>query len=490
MVIANLSQPQTKIGATNILDARIRLRHLALAEAQTHGRPVTDFIWSPDLECASRAATQERQSQRVALIYEVLWDHSEFYRRKFETAGLDRNAVQSLDDIHKIPLTYPHEWLADQEDNPPWGTFSPLTQDDWLERGWMLFTTSGTKAKAPRVFRHTAVDRDLWAWHGARALYAMGVRRGDIAINCFGYGTSVAFWGLHYALTLMGVPVIPGGGVNSARRALFIDRYRPTVLLGTPSYVLTLGRELAELGIDPRASSVRLLVCAGEPGACVPSTKARIEETWNAVMHDDFGCTEVAMSPLGYTCSEEAAQKERRPNVHLMEDQYLVEVLDPETAKPVAEGERGMLVVSNLYSEAQPILRYVMGDWVRITNEACACGRTQARAIGGLQGRSDELLKVRGLKFFPAAIEDAVRSLPDVGDEFIVELTTTGELDCMKVTIEPAVELGDESKRDALKLSSEYALKGLLGVTTEVEVVPRGSLPRTTAKAKRLFDRR
>ena len=244
-------------------------------------------------------------------------------------------------DLLKVPVTHRDEWLDDQRANPPWGSFSPLRHDRWLERGWMLFSTSGTSAAAPRMFRHTTFDRDLWAWLGARALHAMGVKRGDIALNCFGYGTSVAFWGLHYALNLMGVPVIPGGGSNTERRVSFLQNFKPTVLLCTLSYALHLGRTAMELGHDPATSSVKQVVVAGEIGASIMSTKARIEELWGATVHDDFGCTEVAMSPMGYTCAYQAARKDR-VDPHLMEDAYRVEVLDPRTWTPVPSGERGL----------------------------------------------------------------------------------------------------------------------------------------------------
>lgn len=459
-------------------------------------RYVTDYdgpghseYWSPGLETASRPALRKMQGERVAAAYRYLWDCSRFYRRKFEAAGLGPDSVRTLDDLPRIPLTRREEWLTDQEENPPWGTFSPLRDEDWLERGWMLFTTSGTSAARPRVFRHTTFDRDMWSWLGARALYAMGVRQGDIAVNCFGYGTSVAFWGLQYALNHMGVPVIPGGGANTERRAFFIEAYRPTVLLCTPSYALYLGRTMEEMGASPRKSSIRLIVAAGEPGPCVPATKQRIEDVWNAELHDDFGCTEVAMTPLGYTCAYQVRQREHRVSTHLMEDVYVPEVLDPATLQPLAPGEQGILVVSNLFSEAQPILRYVMGDWISIDPTPCPCGRTHARAVGGLQGRSDDLIKIRGLVFFPAAIEDAVRSHSDTGDEFKVEITRAGDLDRVTLYVEPNSPVPKASNAE-IERRIQRSLKGALGIEVVVELVPYGSLPRATFKAKRLFDLR
>jgi phenylacetate-CoA ligase len=383
--------------------------------------------YAPRLETLDRNALQALQSKKLVAAFRLLRTGSPFYREKFDAAGLTDDSISGVDDLEKIPLTHPSEWMADQERYPPYGRFSPLTHEDWTSRGWMLFTTSGTKAAFPRAFRHTTFDREQWTWHGARALHAMGVRRGDIALNAFAYGTSVACWGLHHALNELGVPVIPGGGASTARRAELIHLFRPTVLLTTPSHALGLGRELEAAGHDPRSSSVRTVVLAGEPGASVTATRRRLRELWNADIHDDFGCTEVAMSPLGYTCSESSRSDQAAP--HLMEDQYIVEVLDPSSWKPVEEGELGVLVVSNLFSEAQPILRYVMGDWLRITRLPCSCGRTHARAPGGLQGRFDDVVKVKGLKFYPAVFEDAVRSVEGVHDEFRVVIQNRGDAD-------------------------------------------------------------
>ncbi|SET96744.1 phenylacetate--CoA ligase family protein [Stigmatella erecta] len=451
--------------------------------------PATAKIWSPALEALPREQLRRIQDEKVAGAYTYLWNRSTFYRQKFEQAGLGPDSVRSVEDLPRVPVTLRDEWLVDQQKNPPWGTFSPLRQEDWLERGWMMFSTSGTTAAHPRSFRHTNFDREMWAWHGSRALHAMGVRRGDIAINCFSYGTSVAFWGLHYALNHMGIPVISGGGANTERRILFIETYKPTVLLCTPSYALYLGRQMQEQGKSPKDSSIRLLVCAGEPGACVPATKQRIEELWGARINDDFGCTEVAMSPFGYTCEYQVNREDGRVDTHFMEDAYVPEVLDPETFKPVPDGQRGVLVVSNLFSEAQPILRYVMGDWVSLTREACPCGRTHARAIGGLAGRYDQLIKIRGLAFLPALLEDSIRSQQEIGDEFKLEITHVNDMDEILLTTElhPGASMDDLEAQEQ-RLSRK--LKGSLGIVVDVKLVPPGTLPRTEFKAKRLFDLR
>jgi len=195
------------------------------------------------------------------------------------------------------------------------------------------------------------------------------------------------------------------------------------------------------------------------------------------------------MSPLGYTCAYQAGRCEGPVDAHLMEDVYIAEVLAPDTMQPVPEGERGILVVSNLFSEAQPILRYVMGDWLSITTRPCPCGRTHARAKGGLHGRNDDLVKIRGLVFFPAVFEDSIRRLNDAGDEFKIEITRLENMDRVRVTVEPTSQI-PKSDYGPPRERIARALKGSLGIDVEVVLVPYGSLPRTTFKAKRLFDLR
>lgn len=470
-------------------DIRVRWRNLVRHYCIGYERPQSDDCWVAELEQASRAQLHKIQSEKISLAYRYLWQCSGFYRRKFEEAGLGPESIRGLEDLPRIPLTHREEWLEDQQRNPPWGTFSPLRHEDWLERGWMFFTTSGTTAAFPRVFRHTTFDRDIWTYLGARGLHSMGIRRGDIAINCFSYGTSVAFWGMHYSLNHMGIPVISGGGASTDRRILFIQNYRPTVLMCTPSYALYLGHAMEDAGLSPRDSSIRIVVASGEPGACVPATKSRVEELWGAQMHDHFGCTEVAMPPLGYSCTYQVCRQNGPVETHIMEDAYVAEALDPDTYQPVPEGTPGILVVSNLYSEAQPILRYVMGDWITMTTTPCGCGRTHKRAVGGLRGRNDKLIKIRGLMFFPAAIEDAIRSLPEVGDEFRVVIDRVADMDQVHAKVEPG---GEWTERDPRELAARVAraLKGTLGVRVDVEVVPAGSLPRAEHKADRLSDTR
>ena len=449
--------------------------------------PADDRYWCPELETARRAAAPLQQ-ERVILAYQYLWECSSFYRAKFERAGLGPDSIRTLDDLPKIPVTRREEWLENQEANPPWGTFSPLHRKTGPSGAGCYSPPRGRRLRQPRVFRHTTHDRDLWSWLGARALYAMGARRGDIAINCFGYGTSVAFWGLHYALNLMGVPVISGGGANTERRAFFHplspdDVTLHTVLRSLPGRTDAGCRPFAARQLDPHDRGCR------RAGTLCSQHQERIEDLWHASLHDDFGCTEVAMSPLGYTCREQVHRADGQVDVHLMEDAYLPEVLHPETMQPVGAGESGVLVVSNLFSESQPILRYVMGDWISVTTEPCLCGRTHARAIGGLKGRNDELIKIRGLMFFPSVIEDAVRRLPEVGDEFKIEIRHVDDMDRIKITVEPNSQI---PKGDYATPQQRIApgAEGFAGHRRRRGAGAVRHAARTEFKAKRLFDLR
>ncbi len=469
-------------------------------------RPAEASVWSPRLERAPRAEIERMQSEKLEAAYAYLFECSPFYRRRFAAAGLGPNDVRSLRDLRRIPVTRKKDWIADIEERPPWGTFSPLSAERWDGGdGWMVFSTSGT-TRQPRVFRMTAHDQGMLSWMCARALHAYGVRPNDLALNCFFHGPSVAAWGMFGGLRLLGCPAIAGGPMSSDRRAFFVKHLHPTILLGTPSTLLSLGERLRDLGDDPAAQGVRRLVCAGEPGAAVRSTKARLEALWGAVAHDDFGCTEVAQAPLGYTCEYQAGRPAGEIRVHLMEDTHIVEVLDPDTLDPVPPGTRGTLVVSNLYSESGPYLRYDMGDWVSVTHEPCGCGRTHASAVGGLVGRNDHCVKIKGLQFFPSTFEDALRSIDGIGNEYRIEVRSwrrdgpssepaggaPGSTRPERRTHRDTVTIVAERVGQALLSAREVEVRlgGILGISVSVTLLEPGSLPRAEGKAVRFFDLR
>lgn len=449
--------------------------------------PADEQFWAPELETCSRDELVDIQNEKLEVLVPYLLAYSPFYRNKFAEAKLTAKDIKSVDDLVKVPPTTKTEMVADVAANPPWGTYLAIDDDIWKARGWMMFATSGTTA-APRAFRHTTHDMRQWAWNDARGLWAMGVRPGeDVAMVAFGYAPHVFFWGVHYALNLMGVPVIPAGSLDTARRAMFINTFEPTLLCATPSYAFYLGNKLLEMGHDPRQSSVNKLLVGGEPGASVPATKQRLEQLWDAQAFEFYGTTEVAPTPGGYMC--EVGSSQEPLGIHLMEDLHIMELIDPETFEPVPEGQRGLSVATNLFSEAAPLLRFIIGDFGQFTTAPCGCGRTHLRSLGGFKGRADDLLNIRGVTVFPVAIEEVVRGMPGLGDEFVIDIRNANGLDELRVQVE--VEEGVLPQDQAsLKTELIQKLRSVIEVRPEIDIVPAGTIPRPEFKASRIRDAR
>ena len=287
----------------------------------------------------------------------------------------------------------------------------------------------------------------------------------------------------------MGIPVISGGGMDTKRRAYMIETFHPTVVGATPSYALYLGHTMRDMGYDPQRSSVRLIVTGGEPGACIPATKARIENLWNARLVEFYGCTEASPAAGGYTCREESEQRERPMSPHLMEDGQIWEALDPLTYERLPVGARGLSTVTNLTSEGSPQLRFLIGDYTVLRDEICVCGRTHLRAEGGFWGRQDDMLKIRGVAVFPSAVEELLRKVGELGDEFQIIVSRESEMDVLTVVAEaqPGVS---ESRYPGIQAEIRAEIRAKLGVDPVVDLVPPSTLPRTEFKAKRVRDTR
>jgi phenylacetate-CoA ligase len=450
--------------------------------------PDDDHVWSRRLETASLDEINDIQTAKLRILVRYLYEVVPFYRRRFDSLGLEPGDIRELSDLRLIPPVTRQDMAADLAEHPPWGTYTAVDQQIWLTRGWQIFASSGTTG-TPRAFRYTAFDRETWAWSTARAMHAMGFRRGrDSAMLAFGYGPHVWLWGVHYGLNLMGIPIVTAGGLATEVRVRFLDTYRPTILACTPSYALYLADVMREMGLDPARSSVRQLFCAGEPGMSVPALRSKLESTWQAQLHEFYGCTEAAPSAGGHSCAEVSAAP-GEVSLHLPGDIHLWEVVDPDTMEPVADGERGISVVTNLLSEASPQLRFVVGDYTRLTTEPCVCGRTSPRAQGGFLGRADDMLNVRGVTLFPAMIEDAVRRVPDAGTEYEIVLTTPRGLDEITVRVEATSNLAPE-RYETLQDRLVREIRSRVELRAHVEVLDHGVLPRTQTKARRVRDLR
>lgn len=457
----------------------IRARWLAAIERNRRNLTVPGdrLYWSPELDAVSRGQLRAIHSDKLPTAVAYMAARSAMYAEKLSDVGVEPGDIRSIDDLQLLPVVTKEDMSRSLAANPPWGDFTAVDDQLWKESGWQLFQTSGTTA-APRAFRYTQRDRELWAWADARAVYAMGIRSGrDVGMMLFGYGPHVAMWGLHHALLLMGVPQLPVGGMDTRARAAMIDRLAPTVLGCTPSYALHLGAVMAELGVDPAGTAVRIVVAMGEPTP--PSTRQRIEVLWGAEVHQFYGCTEAAPSCGGYTC--EAG------SLHFLEDTHVLETLDPNTWKPVPEGQPGVSVVTNLMSEASPQIRFVVGDYTTLSYAGCACGRTHVVCEGGFSGRADDMLNIRGVTLFPSAVEDVIRSIPELGEEFKIVVSSAGTLDEITLVVEHR-HLGVDEITLVSRLETSF--RAQLELRPEIQVLPYGTLPKTEFKAKRVEDRR
>jgi phenylacetate-CoA ligase len=448
--------------------------------------PASERYWSSALDCASQDELAAIQADKLTALVPFLYENSPFYRRRFDRLGLLPSDIRSPADLAaRWPVVDKAEMAEDALAHPPYGTYTAMTPEVWAERGWMMFSSSGSTG-APRVFRYSQVDRELWAWANARALHSMGLRKGDSVFLMTGYGPHVFAWGAQYALATMGLPAIPGGGMDAKARANIVLRYRPTVLLCTPSYALHLGRVLQELGAEPRETAVRAIVIGGEPAMAIAATRERIQDLWGARLVEFYGCTEVSPHCGGYSCPE--SQPADGPvSSHLMDDIQIWEVVDPATRAALPDGRRGLTVCTSLNSESSPQLRFLVGDYAVLDRAQCPCGRTHSRAIGCFAGRADDLINLRGIKLVPSQIEDAVRGVAGVGDEFeIVLATDPAGLDLMTVRVEHAEFAGADSVAERLVRE----IRSRCEIRAAVEVLQPGTLPKTEFKAARVKDRR
>ncbi len=471
------------------LDRRHKTRELWLETLAAHRQnvdaPASEDFWSPSLDTASRDELIGIQNTKLAVLTPFLYENSEFYRRRFERLGMMPDDIQTIDDLSKWPVIDKAEMMEDAIQYPPYGTYTAMSEELWRERGWMQFSSSGSTG-VPRIFRYSHIDRGYWEWANARALYSMGIRQGDTVFPMGGFGPHVWQWGVIYALAGMGVAVIPGGGMDARARATVIDRFKPSVIACTPSYALYLGQVMKDMGSDPNKSSVQTLFTAGEPALAIEKTRERLEDLWGCSLVEFYGCTEVSPHCGGYTCPA-STQQDRPVSMHLMEDIQIWELVDDKQYQAVPAGVSGLTVCTSLNSESSPQLRFLVGDYTQFDQSVCNCGRTHVRAIGGCTGRADDIINIRGIKLLPSHIEQAVRSVPGIGDEFDILLRTKPDgLDVMVIRVEHP----QQDRIEHIATSVAQQIRSQCEIRVDVEVLTPGTLLKTEFKAKRVRDER
>ena len=413
-------------------------------------------------------ALRDIQLARLQDMVDELLASNVFHQKKLAAAGIsDARDIRTMGDFQSLPFTTKDEFVQDQAAHPPFGTNLTFP----FERYTKVHQTSGTTGDPLRVLD----TEDSWAWIAKcwHDIYrAAGVTDQDRIFFAFSFGPFLGFWSAYEGAQRLGALAVPGGGMTSSQRAIAIVANDITVLVSTPTYALHLAEAARKERIDLAASKVRITIHAGEPGASMPNTKARIEQAWGAFSYDHAGATEVGA--WGFACSAQGG-------LHVNEAEFICEIIDSSTGEPAREGE---LVMTNLGRRGMPVIRYRTGDRVVLARDDCACGRTYALLEGGVLGRVDDALIVRGVNVFPSAIENVVRGQREI-DEFAVDVHRENELDDLTIRIEVD---GDELETVASRLDRD--LRHSLGLRAQIEVVPNDSLPRFELKARRFTDHR
>jgi len=423
-------------------------------------------VFDPALETIDAPALARHQWRRVQTLLGETWGGvsgggNAFLRRKLRAAGVRAPAdVTGWTDFRRLPFTRKLELVADQAANPPFGTNLAYP----LERYVRVHQTSGTTDQ-PLRWLDTQESWEWWARCWEFVLRAAGIGPADRVFFPFSFGLFIGFWAGFEGARALGALAIPGGGQDSPTRLTLMDKLAVTALVCTPSYALHLVEVARERRLDLAKLPLRVTVHAGEPGAGIPAVRARIEKGWGARAFDHAGMTE--MGAYGYECAEQAG-------LHVNETEFIAEVIDPATERPAREGE---LVLTNLGRFGSPLLRYRTGDRVRLADAPCPCGRTFVRLQGGVLGRLDDMLIVRGVNVFPSAIEGIVRRFSAVG-EFQIEVFRDGALDQVRVLL----EVEDAS----VTIAVHEAFRADLGLRLEVAAVPPRTLPRYDLKARRV----
>lgn len=421
--------------------------------------------WSRDRIEHYQFETLRRQLARVGAT-------SAYYRDKFRAAGFATEALNSLDDLRRLPITRKEDYVAGLAADPPFGTLRAV--DPAL--AVRVHFSSGTTGR-PTPVLWTRRDLDRWTDVYARYLYAQGLRAGEVFHCMFNYPWFVGGLGFTAAAERIGALTIPGGAVDTRRQVEAIAQFRPKAVAGTPSFMAHVAETAAEMGVDLARLPIEMVCVGGEPGASIPGTRVRLEAMWGARLYDCYGALE--FQPIAWDTAAQGGPL-------LAEDFVHAEVVHPETHAPVPDGERGVLVLTHLDKEACPLVRWWTGDVVVRDRAPQPDGRTHARLVGGVLGRADDMLIVRGVNLFPTAVEDIVRGCPGTTTEYLLVIDDTmkdanGFLAGVKLRVERTADApSDLRERLAARLREQ------LQVRFEVEVLPAGTLPRTVHKARRV----
>ena len=419
------------------------------------------------LETMPPKAIEALQIEKLRSMFKKIYGHNRFYTEKFDSAGINHEAIQNVNDMAQIPLTNKEELIKAQQYNPPFGSNATFPESAYSR----FHQTSGTTGKPLRVLD----TPESWEWWGrcwGFVLTGAGLTENDRLFVPFSFGPFIGFWAALEGARIINTMMIPGGGRDSLERLHLMKELGVTAICCTPTYALRLAEVAQEAEFDLNEIPLRISILSGEPGANVPATKTRVESVWNFKSYDHAGASEVGAH--SFEC-------EIQPNgTHVNESEFIVEVLNPDTLEPVSEGEQGELIITNLGRIGFPVIRYRTGDLVRLNHEPCKCGRTFPRFEGGVLGRVDDMVVVRGINVFPSAIENLIRRSDEV-EEFRITVSTVKQMGHLSIEL----DLKKYADPENAKKDVYQQIRNELSLSSEIKVVPHGSLPRFEMKARR-----
>lgn len=429
------------------------------------------MYYQPEIETASREELTKIQSERLAATVKRCYENVPFYKKKFDEIGLKPEDIKSIDDITKLPFTV----KQDLRDNYPFGLFA-VPKEELIR----IHASSGTTGKQT-VVGYTQGDIDHWADGAARALVAAGCTKSDYVHVSYGYGLFTGGLGLHYGAEKVGATAIPVSSGNTKRQVQIMQDFGSNFLCCTPSYALFIGETMKEMGVDSSKLPLRAGIFGAEPWS--ENMRKEIEKSLNIKAYDIYGLSEIAGPGVSYECKEQTG-------MHICEDYFYPEVVDPDTLEPLPDGEYGELVFTCIGKEALPLLRYRTRDITALSREKCACGRTLVKMLKP-KGRSDDMLIIRGVNVFPSQVEHVILTL-GMEPNYQIIVDRVNNLDTMTVCIEMADDMFSDAVRQIEKTEAKIAAAMLstLGVSAKVKLVEPRSLPRSEGKSKRVIDNR
>ena len=430
------------------------------------------MIWSPKFETMPRPEMEKLQLERLKALVARVYEKVPFYRQAFQQKGITPDSIKTLADLRKLPFTSKQDF----RDNYPLGLLAVP-----MEQVCRVHASSGTTGK-PVVAPYTANDLRMWTEVMARTLTSAGVTKNDVMQNAYGYGLFTGGLGFHYGGERVGATVIPTSTGNTKRQLMLIQDIGTSVLTCTPSYTLILAEGAKEIGLDLRQTKLRLAVCGAEPWS--EQMRADIEARLPIKAVDIYGLTEVVGPGVSVEC-------EHRCGLHIFEDNFLPEIVNPQTGEPLPYGEKGELVLTTLTKEGQPVIRFRTKDITTLSADPCKCGRTLVR-MNKVTGRTDDMLKIRGVNVFPSQIESILLQVEGVEPQYLIIVDRARNLDDLEIWVEVSEEVfSDEMKKmEALQKKVTEELESTLGIAVRVKLVEPKSIARTEGKAKRVVDKR